>query len=375
MRLKDLSATGRAVAVTAFLLGIMLVLFLLAEAAVRVRAFLKYGYSDGVESQLVIDPASGLRIPRPGSRQGPIVINSMGFRGPDIQSPKPPGTIRIGYLGGSTTYCAEVSGNERVWADIVTRRLRERFPGVEFDYVNAGAPGYGLRHLRTALQKRVSPLEPDVLVIYEATNDLSGNSFNLAVEQGVVEKRPDQQRLWLSEYSLLVRLVELNLVILSRQDSAQETVGKLAVDLERLVDPFRTELEGLLDEARGAAPIVAVATFSTQYRREQSPDQQVKAADSSLFYMPYMSIQGLLDGFDAYNQAIREAAGRAGVILIGDEDSIPGDSLHFHDSVHFTDAGSEAMAERVYSALEKSPLLQSLVEQRRQAVTGDAGRP
>jgi hypothetical protein len=36
--------------------------------------------------------------------------------------------------------------------------------------------------------------------------------------------------------------------------------------------------------------------------------------------------------------------------LIEDEDAIAGDSEHFNDTVHFKDAGSERMAERVSQA-------------------------
>jgi lysophospholipase L1-like esterase len=80
--------------------------------------------------------------------------------------------------------------------------------------------------------------------------------------------------------------------------------------------------------------------------------------------MPYMTIETLLDGFDAYNSVIADVAAEEKVILIDGENEIPGDARHFNDSVHFTDAGSKAMAERVVRRLRQAPALQSLIASR-----------
>jgi lysophospholipase L1-like esterase len=52
------------------------------------------------------------------------------------------------------------------------------------------------------------------------------------------------------------------------------------------------------------------------------------------------------------------------VLLIDEEDAIPGDALHFTDTVHFTDAGSALMARRVTHALTEAPRFRQLVEAR-----------
>ena len=137
--------------------------------------------------------------------------------------------------------------------------------------------------------------------------------------------------------------------------------GKLVVDDADVVTPFRDDLATLVSAAGDVAPVEAVATFSVQYRRDQTPEQQTKAAATSLYYMPYMTIEGLLQSFDAYNAAIRDVASQEAAILIGGEDRIPGDSTHFKDSVHFADAGSAKMAERVSDALLASTEFLDLV--------------
>ena len=341
-----------------------LVLGALAEGAVRLRHWTKFGDLWGIESTYTTDDASGMRIPVPGGRFGPIEINSRGFRGPEIPVPKPPKTVRLAFLGASTTYCAEVSGNDKVWAHLIVEDLRARWPGVTFDYVNGGVPGFGVNSSIRNLVRRIRPLAPNVVIIYHASNDLSSNSFQLASAQGIVAERTEAGLSWPSQYSLLWYLVEKNLLILSKQRQALEETGKLSVDPDQLAKPFRDDLTHLVQESARNAPLVAVATFSARLRRDQSPEDQVRAAVTSLYYMPYMSIAGLLDGFEAYNRVIRRVAEENGALLISGENEIPGDAVHFADSYHFTDAGSRAMADRVTGALLASQTFRDLIESR-----------
>jgi hypothetical protein len=162
------------------------------EVIVRVRQHWKYGSAAATVHDFTIDPASGLRIPVPGSNRAGIAINSLGFRGPEIAVPKPEGTIRLAFLGASTTYCAEVSSNELVWPHLVTVKLQEQYPGVRFDYINAAVPGYSTEQSLKNFETRVAHLQPDVVVFYEATNDLAKDVDELAGSRGLAFKRLDE---------------------------------------------------------------------------------------------------------------------------------------------------------------------------------------
>jgi hypothetical protein len=102
---------------------------------------------------------------------------------------------------------------------------------------------------------------------------------------------------------------------------------------------------------------VAVATFAHKFHREQSHEEQLRAANISLYYMPSMTIEGLLKGFEEYNRVIREVAQETGAILIEGEHTSLGDDLHFNDSIHFKDAGALLIAQRVTKTLIQSELL------------------
>lgn len=340
----------------ALCLGILLAVVLL-EGGLRVRQWWKYGTFATTQSTLSLDPISGLMVPMASTTIGALEINALGFRSPELVVPKPPGTVRVAFLGASTTFCAEVSHNAATWPHLVWQTLQTTWPQVPFDYINAGVPGYRVAQSIRNLDLRVKPLQPDVLVIYHATNDLSADTRQLAQQQGVWVGKPEDPS-FLARWSITWFLLEKNLQIMARQKAASQETRRLVYDARALSAGFRQHLQDLLDAAKQVAPVVAIATFSHKFRRAQSLQEQLQAANTSLYYMPYMSLEGLMQGFEAYNAAIREAAQATGAILIDGESTIPGDARHFHDSVHFTNAGAIVMAQRVSQALLQSEVVQ-----------------
>ena len=343
-------------------LALCLLLLLAAEAALRIRSEMKYGGTFfGVDETYEIDPATNLRIPIPNARFGPIRINSFGFRGPEITTEKPPGRLRIAFLGGSTTFCAEVSGNDMTWPALVAKALREHWPTLDIDYINAGVPGYTIRSLLPALEKRVAQFRPDIIVIYEATNDLSANTFELAHEQGIAAKHQEENIGWLGRHSLLVYLIAKNLEVMQLQREAATPSRKIKLDMARLDAEFRQDYINLVVASQKVANIVVAVTFSPRLRPRESPEESLEASATAFYYMPYMTVDDLLTGYAHYNQVIRDVSKSYGTLLVGDEYAIPPDAKNYADSVHFTDAGSMAMADRVAKVLIGSPAVQAFV--------------
>jgi lysophospholipase L1-like esterase len=340
--------------------GIFLALCLLVEGAMRVRFYTKYGTFLRVHT-FATDPVSGLPIPVPGRDTGAIHIDSRGFRNPELEVPKPAGRVRIAFLGASTTYCAEASSNAATWPSLVVDELKKRHPGVDIDFVNAGVAGYVLENIEKNLEYRVKPLAPDVILLYEATNDLTKDTRELAQAQGVYTEHSDRED-WLAEISLAWHLLEKNVLVKLRQDAGTQAGGRLKLDPAAIVPRFRARYESVVRAAQKMAPFVAVATFSQRTRRGMSAEELKASCITHFYYMPYMSVEAVIDGFESYNAAIRDVARATGACLIDGEDEIPADAAHFADSVHFTDAGCRAMTRRVVERLEASPALQALLK-------------
>jgi lysophospholipase L1-like esterase len=334
---------------------------LLVEGLVRLRQWLRYGTTATTYYRYAIDPSSGLRIPLPGFMAGPIRINSRGFRGAEIEEPKPARRIRLAFLGASTTFCAEASALETSWPHLVVEGLRAAEPALEFDYVNGGVGGYTTKESLANLEHRVAPFQPDVVLYYEATNDLTADTRALAVRAGIY-RAGEGEPAWIGRWWLTYHLLEKNL----RQLSGPRGEGdRLSFDPRELSRGFEERLTQLVQSARARAPVVALVTFAVQLRRDQTPEAQRAAATSALFYMPFLDPAALLDGYEEYNRVIRAVAASTGAILIQGETEIPGDPEHFADSVHFRDAGSRLQAERILRGLLAAPGFQELLARRR----------
>ena len=352
------------IAVTTVLVVLVIVIMLaISEGVVRLRQWLVFGYSDKLGDLFALQ--GDLRVLRPDARTRTISINSLGFRGPPLTQPKPAGDLRIAFLGASTTFCAEVSGNNMTWPHLVSEAIQNKYPDILVDYVNAAVPGYTVKSSLVNFRRRVAALRPDVTIIYHATNDLSWETRSLALEQGVYEEHRKEERSWLAEHSQLWYLVVKNLRIKEVQKDALNARKRLKFSASELGAQFRKELTRLVDEAKKVSAVVALVTFSHQFRSEQTPEQQLAAAGSALYYMPFMTLNGLLDAFKQYNKIITDVAYETGSILIDVETAIPGDSNHFNDSVHFTDTGSIVMANRVSEALLKSAEFQAIAKGKR----------
>lgn len=327
---------------------------LLCEAAVRVRQWAVHGRT-GSFYEFRDDPVSGLRVPAPGRIEGKgrvIHVNSHGFRGPEIEDPKPAGRVRVAFLGASTTFCAEASSDEATWPARLVASLKAAFPAHDFDYVNGGAAGYTSRESLLNLQKRIAPLQPDLIVIYEGTNDLSHDTRLVAATVGL----PGADVIgtsWLSRHSVAWELIEKNLR--AARPAADTGAPTLSLDVSALEHGFRENLTREVLEAKQLARTVVLVTFAHQQRREQPREVQRAAASTSLLWMPYMALGSVLDGFEAWNRVVRQVALDQGCILVEGELGIPGDRAHFADSVHFTDEGCRLQAQRVLEVLLVSP--------------------
>lgn len=335
----------------AWLLVGLVVAALLAELAVRVRLYVQTG-AWGVAHTYVEHESSGLMIPTPGRVTGMLAIDSRGFRSPELDVPKPAGRVRLAFLGGSTTFCAEVAGNENTWPHLVFEGLRAAHPEVSLDYVNASAGGYATDSLLVDLEKRVLPLEPDVIFVYEATNDLTKDTRAIAEAQGLYTGQGEVED-WLTRHSLAWLLLKKNIAYRARVREDALSRGPLVFDPTELArEAFRDRLRVLITRAQEIAPVVVLLTFTQRTRERQSAAELLAASSSSLYYMPYLSPEQIRDSFAAYNSVIREVALEQHVLLVDGEDEIPADSQHFTDSVHFTAEGCRAMARRVLTRID-----------------------
>ena len=102
--------------------------------------------------------------------------NGMGYRGPEVAVPKPPGHFRIILLGGSTTHGYGVNDDQTIDA-YMRGILITRYPGRGFDVVNLAFDGYNSYQLVERLRTDGVRLQPDVVIVNTGVNDVANARF------------------------------------------------------------------------------------------------------------------------------------------------------------------------------------------------------
>lgn len=146
--------------------------------------------------------------------------NSMGFRGPTVALLRPPGTVRIILLGGSTSHGWGVRDDQTIDAHMRVL-LRERFPNRQFEVVNLGFDGYDSYQDLQRLESDGLRLQPSVVIANTGINDVRNawfpnlrevDSRTLIWETVLRRLRAERERggpsLWtrIKHYSLLARI-------------------------------------------------------------------------------------------------------------------------------------------------------------------------
>jgi hypothetical protein len=137
-----------------------------------------------VDDIFVFDPTDGSESPtyrflRNASYPSGLKTNGYGWRGPDVPFHKPSNTIRIGFVGASTT----VGAHQEPYAypELVGLWLNQwasrNHPRLLFDVVNAGREGVNSRSIQAIVRQEVLPLEPDLVVYYEGANQFWPANF------------------------------------------------------------------------------------------------------------------------------------------------------------------------------------------------------
>ncbi len=151
-------------------LGVLNLLLVVPEMALRVVGF---RHEAGIELQLTEEAGFGKLVrdrelfwkydaARPE-------INSWGFKGPEVETPKPPGVFRVLYLGDS---CADMGSPPY---PVIVARLLNRSgtpePIDRVETVSLSIAGYTSHQGLVAARKYGALVDPDVVVLHYGWND------------------------------------------------------------------------------------------------------------------------------------------------------------------------------------------------------------
>lgn len=101
--------------------------------------------------------------------RAPVRINALGWRGPEVQIPKPPGSLRLLYFGDGTTLNNQTHEAE-IWPVRIASTLSARL-GRPVESVIAAVPGYQAEQALEIMRTQGRDLAPDRIIFGFCWND------------------------------------------------------------------------------------------------------------------------------------------------------------------------------------------------------------
>ena len=290
--------------------------------------------------------------------------NSYGFRGKDIQVPKPKGLFRIAILGGSTVYSTAVEDDEKVFTAILEKTLKERYGHTNVEVVNAGCGGYNSWESLVDLEFRILDIEPDLVVVYHGTNDVHARLVNPKAYRGDDSGRRKQwsaPKRYFYESSVFLRILNKNLKIFRVDQNNIDYFVDAPTTKQNLIDTGYNEILGgtPMETLERNPPIYYERNLRNMVAIAKEHGVQIVLATWawSPYFNQYTSAPHYIKGFEECNQVVKEVAETHHVPFFDFANLMPKDKQYWADGAHENEKGSVVKAEIWAQYLHKSGLL------------------
>jgi hypothetical protein len=358
-------------------IAIFCVFVLGLELSARVDDYLTWGAPPWARYDSDVLRATGVDgVPRnvPGARFEKWQINSLGFRGPEVEREKSPGQHRIMVLGQSESFgLYESEGGE--WPEQLRRTTNTDRTAVEV--INASVVGTGRSTRQEYFDRYLLPLQPDLLILVpnvfsEASTDMarveavgrhstpepSGQGPIMSLQMRVLPKLSQKLKEALPAKPVAaLQLWRLERKIRKLEENVPGGVHPLDHVPGAVIASYEGTLRRLVDHVRSRGVVVVLATYPTMVHANNRDEHRHPLLSQRVYHLEF-SEEGLLDVAARYNEATRSVARELSVPLVDLSKALPGTTEYFVDQVHYTDKGAQLVAERVLEQLLDSKLIE-----------------
>lgn len=168
-----------------------------------------------------------------------VTINSLGYRGPEIERDKPPHVVRILCLGDSGTFGQFVNDEDTLSSNLEHLLRQEHFP---VEVINGGVPGTTIVDQMEIL-KRSMILKPDVVILTFSENDIADLAVEPSQYDALAQNRRLKDRAGFKTFYELVRDTALFNYFLKVRATWNTYSTAHVSESVRTSDPPRSEIE------------------------------------------------------------------------------------------------------------------------------------
>jgi hypothetical protein len=361
------------------------------------RCTLNSFFQNYPDTVLAFDPPTLSLRPRyrfpPNTTMGSgLVTNEFGLRGPPLGLAKPPQTVRIAFVGASTTvgfHYFPFSYPERVvyW---LNRFAAANHFAVRFEVLNAGREGLNSEDMASIVRDELLPLDPDLAVYYEGANQFP--SANAMVMPPIASRQQIDPHDRIAQHQV-PELIRTHLAmgnLLDRALNGFTSVGEPRKPVYRLTWPpgideqnpdadnpnlplqlptIVKDLDSVRNSMQSIGGQLALCSFEW-LAKDDLPlslarhENIYRQLNTVLWPLRYADIRRLAD---FQNLVFRRYAASRRIPFLDVASLLPQDPNLFNDAIHMTDTGERVKAWIVFQQLV--PLV------RRELEAGQLPRP
>lgn len=292
--------------------------------------------------------------------------NSYGFRGKEFDPVKPAGVFRIVAIGASTTY-GVVNSDKNTYPALLETMIRERgYENVEV--LNAGVTGYTTTETFINFYLRILNLSPDMVIFYQARNDVFPQAFNGYMTDFSHYRQPDYSFsgtnylhkylfrashlfMWLATkrqglfgWSSRDENPHYGSVRMNNRPTSAELENNLSKDQGMMV--YRKNIESMIQLSKQNGNIDFI--LSTYAFRQDKFNSGILPRDEAI--LPTIGKQ-----IDKQNELVRQLAAKHQLTLVDTANALAGKlEDYLVDDCHFNDEGQQARAALIFAHIEKN---------------------
>jgi lysophospholipase L1-like esterase len=340
-------------------------------------------------STLVEIDRNGIPHNVPNARYGKWEINSLGFRGKEIDLEKKEGHIRILCFGVSETF-GFYESKDMEWPSQLGEILSNRFPKVEV--INASVVGLNLKRNKDYAEKYLLPLKPDIMIILQTYliyfKELMRGGERKDLANKVKKKKArnlkdEGDEKWVGydltkirkigsvfpklgetierclgeQLSTRIRLWRLRGRI--RKKEKKHLFHKKPMDEvpENMILEFEKDLRLFVRYLKENRIVPILSTYPALITPHNKDIHESILLATRLTFSIELSEEGVLDATQKANDAARRIAKEENLAFIDNDHLIPKTLEYFGDNFHYTDKGSKFIAKNFYNLLNHYQLI------------------
>lgn len=299
--------------------------------------------------------------PTPNYKKGLLSHNYLGFRGDYFSVKKPKGVYRIVLIGESSTYDSAINDNNKTFAVRLCNILKNKYEYKNIEVINAGVSAYSSWESLINLEFRVLDIDPDLIIVYHAVNDVHARLVIPSYYRGDNSGKAQTWsctpiKFW--QKICLLRIIARKLGMDRQIHLDEMTRAPTAI---YMYNASRNDSDKIIEVLKRNPPIYFERNLRNMIAIAKEHNIEIILATwaHSPYFNDYASTKHYEYGLRENNDVVKKVAISHKVLLFDFENVMPKDKEYWKDGRHSNEIGAQKKAELFAEFIHQKGLIKT----------------